>query len=154
MFLGCRTSSETARLFLKVNAYSGMLLPFAYSHYFSILSFQNDSLQSSWSPWLALLQHSLHKDWIPNWWFSKELLFPQTPHEASLKVLFEAMTTVVNARFERLSFRPKVAHNSEVCWHCGAAASRRARSLSDELQKRQGSSPQRQAGPHLWMSGC
>lgn len=81
--------------------------------------------------------------------FPRSCYSPRTPHEASLKVLFEAMTTVVNARFERLSFRPKVAHNSEVCWHCGAAASRRARGLSDELQKRRGSSPQRQAGPHL-----
>lgn len=45
--------------------------------------------------------------------------------------------------FKCVLFGPKVAHNLEVCWHCGTIASCWARNLSDELQERQGSSPHR-----------
>lgn len=43
----------------------------------------------------------------------------------------------------------KMPRSSEVSWHCSTTAACRAKSLSDELQKRQGLSQQRHAGPHL-----
>lgn len=56
------------------------------------------------------------------YWLNPELTAFQRaviPHKAWIKVLHGATMTDMNAWFKRLSFRPKVAHNSEVRWHCG-----------------------------------